>query len=610
MTAMNWTRIFVITAAARILQQKSYAFSFHLPLKGFRQSIHLQTPHSQRYVQLYSVVKGTEVVPHRVLGEKICNEIEDLIQQRAHARWRGDYQNADKFRDRLSHPDLLPPGFSLQIEDIPRSQGGGSQWSLLCDISNKVEAAKGSKVLQLAHATLGLAVSSSQTRQDCAKEQEKLVEEALRRLEGWASIQQMVQSGVSLLDCIDSEPDDVSNWWAVEQELRGRKAADAAFWFAISGVSNVDIYAYLLQVGLKEIERFGHRPSCRAKDLWAVVDRFAAAGIRPNGIALQVLSRLVSSKSDHEVSIDEVMARWDLHSDSCALLVWKFSTRQRKQRDFLASAARHWQIQHSTSAVYEISKTKYNWKHMYQDPERPLIIDIGCGMGLSLLGIASIAQSEEERHQWENCNFLGVDLSHLAIGYGNSISNRWKLDKSLKFVVDAAERALDAVKSSYPGVVSQVLIQFPTPYRLLPANANNSDYQGNTQLPKTAIDGFMVSKELLELIASLLQRSNGTLLLQSNCEDVALFMYNMAVRECGMVGVAAKDIRWKMPDEITQRTETWLSLQPNEPERAIGPSWWESPVLPVTCQTETEIACRLNKTPVHRCLLSTTENPL
>ena len=157
--------------------------------------------------------------------------------------------------------------------------------------------------------------------------------------------------------------------------------------------------------------------------------------------------------------------------------------------------------------------------------------------------------------------------------------------------------------SSYPGSVSQILIQFPTPYRLLPPHSSDEDYQGNTQLPKDAEDGFMVSKHLLKTVASLLQASQGTLLLQSNCEDVALHMHDTAIKYAGMAGVPSKDPRFKMPRQTTQRTDTWLSRQDHSPKRAAGASWWNSPVLSRVCQTETEIACELNETPVHRCLL-------
>eukprot|EP00977_Amphora_coffeiformis_P014725 scaffold4201_cov178-Amphora_coffeaeformis.AAC.20 len=558
-------------------------------------------------VPLYSTTTdGVEVDPSAVLNRSVYDQIEGWIQQRSEARWRGDYETADAFRQKLNASDLLPPGLSLVIEDIPRVKGGGSRWSLVYDVSEQVSMDDKPTVLQLAHSALGLAVSSSQTHRDCSQELDRLVDQTMGRLNSWFDVHGRMLEGLSLVDCLDSHPEVVSYWLAVEQELRGRKAADAAFWFAIAGVAREELYELLLRVGIKELQRFGHRPSCRIKHLWAVVDRFAAAGVRANSSDICALSALLSSKDDHQVPSDEVTARWDLHADASSLLVWKFSTRQRKQRDFLTSAARHWQSQCYSTSDIQLKATTYDWKEIFKEPKRPLVIDIGCGMGLSLLGIASTANSDEEWHQWEHCNFLGVDLSPLAIRYGEGIARRWGYEGSLHFIVDTAERALKAVDSSYPGPVSQVLIQFPTPYRMVPSNTTSSDYQGNTQLPKNAKEGFMVTEELLQQAASLLEKSHGRLLLQSNCEDVAIHMCKTAI-EAGMVGVQSKDPRLAMPVETTQRTNTWLSQQSESPNRAMGPIWWNSPILSKTCQTETEISCVLNNVPVHRCLLAVTE---
>jgi tRNA G46 methylase TrmB len=465
-------------------------------------------------------------------------------------------------------------------------------------------------VLQLAHAALGLAVSASKTRQDGQGQQAQLmVQQAKGRLTAWCRVQEELQKGVPLGKCTST--DDTALWWAVTQELRGRKAADAAFWFCMAGVRDAALYDALLDVSLHEVARFGYRPSCRTKDLWAAVDRLAAAGVRPTKRAVETLGAILSAREGRVVDGNEVANRWNLHTDSCALLVWKFSTRQRKQRDFLASAARHWQSQHGSDDTSEPAALpvavvweppSYDWSQIFGDPRRPLVIDVGCGMGMSLLGLASL----DDSHEWRNCNLLGVDLSTLAIGYARGLAHRWGLTGTLHFADDSAEHLLAAVLASYPGSVHQVLIQFPTPYRLLPVNGGDS-YKGNSQLPKNKEDGFMVSSDLLKKVAAALRKSRGTLLLQSNCEDVALYMYQAAVQHANMQGVLSENPRRSMLAETTQRTQTWLAQQGTELDRACGPVWCDTPVLPKVCQTETEIACTLNGTPVHRCLLMASE---
>ena len=61
---------------------------------------------------------------------------------------------------------------------------------------------------------------------------------------------------------------------------------------------------------------------------------------------------------------------------------------------------------------------------------------------------------------WQNCNFRGIDLSSLSIGYARGMSKRWKLDSIMHSEGDSAQRALEAVAATYPGPIAQVLVQF------------------------------------------------------------------------------------------------------------------------------------------------------
>mmetsp|Transcript_25606 Transcript_25606/g.45165 ORF Transcript_25606/g.45165 Transcript_25606/m.45165 type:complete len:198 (-) Transcript_25606:1041-1634(-) len=152
----------------------------------------------------------------------------------------------------------------------------------------------------------------------------------------------------------------------------------------------------------------------------------------------------------------------------------------------------------------------------------------------------------------------------------------------------------------YPGEIALCLIQFPTPYRL-PKEG------GNMQLPTSQFDGFMVTETLLESIHLNLLRSNGKLLLQSNCEDVAVFMRNLACDHVGFTfetedsqSPVSCSFENPQPKRVPQRTLDWIAMGG---ERAIGPGWFQTPVFHKEGCTETEKACLLNHTPVHRCLL-------
>ena len=139
---------------------------------------------------------------------------------------------------------------------------------------------------------------------------------------------------------------------------------------------------------------------------------------------------------------------------------------------------------------------QYDWSAMFKDPSRPLVVDVGCGMGVSLLGLASHQSStanSDIQVDWRECNFIGVDLSGLAIRYAQGVCERWSLaEQNLNFVVDPAEECLKMISETYPGKVSLVMLQFPTPYRFQ-GIAEDDDEHGDDRddlTPSVAHKGF------------------------------------------------------------------------------------------------------------------------
>jgi SAM-dependent methyltransferase len=528
----------------------------------------------------------TIVEAEQVLSTELMDILSELVQRRAQARWQGNYGQADELRNELDDIDL-PDGYSISLQDVPRKDGGGSSWSL---VRNTTELLlEGTTVLQLAHAALGLALASSGRRIPVPLHQ----------------LQALIQQANSRLAMGE----------AVEHELRGRKAADAAFWFSLAGSHDEYLLQSLSKICTKELERFGTRASCRGKDVLHIFERFAAAGLR-NNTDLEIMGKIALESKD--ASFSDSMDLLDFHSDRCLLMIWRFSTRQRKQRAFLESALKHWERQEQLNTGDAVenhpsySSNRYDWNKIYDDPTKPLVIDIGCGMGVSLLGLAQQKQNRTNNtgqlvDDWSACNFVGVDLSGLAIGFGQGMSRRWGLDGRLHFVVDAAEEFLHRVIESYPGSIELCLVQFPTPYRLpkvLSGGVNDS--RGNAQLPADTQNGFMVTTSLLRLIHQALWGTNGKLLLQSNCEDVAIWMKQTATVTVGFqpMDCSTYEIKGiKVPISMTKRTLDWIEM---DGERAEGDTWSNGPVLPRIGRTETEVACSINGVPVHRCLLMAT----
>lgn len=109
----------------------------------------------------------------------------------------------------------------------------------------------------------------------------------------------------------------------------------------------------------------------------------------------------------------------------------------------------------------------------------------------------------------------------------------------------------------------------------------------------------MVTKNLLSQIRQVLTKS-GKLLIQSNCEDVAVHMMNVAVEQVGFkpfafdLSVTEKNL---VGHTIPKRALDWQAFGG---ERAVGAHWSAEPILPSFGRTETEVACMFDGKPVHR----------
>lgn len=587
---------------------------------SMRHKTHPSTPFSKMALAA-SISQEVVINADSVLDSSVCEDIANLIQQRAEARWKGDYSKADEIRISIETIPI-PENFRIAVTDTPRGEGGGSSWALMYSIPAILHTSEESShderrnVLNLAHSALGMAVSYADRGKTMPIEQlEPLVAQAKNQLRKWSLIDRELRAsntkGRSTIsfDRLDDNTtkfhENLSHWTAVETHLSGRKAADAVFWFAVAGTSDSELFELLSSVCVKELKRFGDRPSCRPKDIMTILERLAAAGIRgDDNVDLEIVAtRCLSNKG-----IKLLKPVLSLHSDYCAAMIWNFSTKQRKQRIFLSTAAKRWEVDHNEIDGFpscELGR-KPSWSLLFDDPSRPLVIDVGCGMGLSLLGLSSIEAPINETIplDWGECNFVGVDLSSLSTNYAKGIAHRWALSGKLAFVVDTADHFLE-VAASYPGKVQSILIQFPTPFRQtsfadVDAYCSIAGY-GNSQLPKSANEGFMVTQCVLQRAAALLKDSEGELILQSNCEDVAIWMRKAAEQKAGFAAKNASITVTEVSGVPTQRTVNWIA---SGGQRASGHGWFDCPILPPVGRTETEIACVLNGKPVHRCVLT------
>ena len=390
-------------------------------------------------------------------------------------------------------------------------------------------------------------------------------------------------------------------------DIRGRSAADAAFAFAMAGVTDDNMYRTLAVVAKQELERVGQRPSFRSKYILQMVEKLAACGLRHDTSGVyRVAADCLASKKEH-LEVFDMLSRpdeFDLLSTRPLLWLWRFSARQHKVASRTNGGA--------TRASQQLAskQSAAEWVCGFKNPTLPLVVDVGCGMGVSLLGLATLTQAHQDsfnatpeaallgRIDWRQCNYVGGDLSQLCVGYARGIAQRWNVDDRLQYTYISAMELLGDIESHYPGEVALIMIQFPTPFQIKDV--------GNSQLPSDSESGFMVSKAVLGSAASLLERSNGYLLLQSNCEDVAVTMRQTAQDSFGFECVNGASLSVKSlgdsrsSSRTPQRTLEWIK---QEGKRAIGYGWSLKPMIPARGATETEISCRLSGTPIHRCLL-------
>ncbi|VEU43602.1 unnamed protein product [Pseudo-nitzschia multistriata] len=582
-----------------------------------------------------------------LLGAQDFDRIDGLVRERSLARWQGNYTGADDLKERILGDPGIPGGHEVFLRDLPRREGGGARWSLVPTVGQQArdeEFRSGTKILQLAHAALGLAVEDNQRprtpwrNRPRTESLEALVDKARARLE-------VLLEETRTLEQAEAAPDvEVSKkQTTLRTELGGRTAADAALWFALAGTKDARLFRGLADAASWELDRFGQRPSCKSKNVYQILERFSAAGLLGHDRLEAVARRCLRSKQaggggfagETEGALVPA-ASPNLHSDRSLLLIWKFATKQKKQQAFLRSVRKEWEDYHREEGSHNATETEteessrasgaasnrpdegpssYEWETMFRDATRPLVVDVGCGMGVSLLGLASTPgrQNGEEREsarlllggdaRWSDCNFVGVDLGALGIGYGRGIAHRWDLEGELAFAIDSAEDFCRKL-GSYPGEVRCCMIQFPTPFRL-----QNKD-GGNSQLPASQLDGFMVTEKLLETIHSSLHPTRGRLLLQSNCEDVAVWMRNLACRTVGFESIDDDNKDDDRSDGLSkqqrtpQRTLDWMAMGG---ERAEGRGWFQRNILHRKGATETEATCAINGTPIHRCLLKRKE---
>ncbi|GMH73115.1 hypothetical protein TrST_g10238 [Triparma strigata] len=469
--------------------------------------------------------------------------VEEKLKHREKARAERDFETADRLKTELE-------AIGFMLKDFA---DGSSEVYTLPPLPIELE---GPTVMNLAHAALG-AQSPLQV--------EALSRKICERIE-------KLGEGFSI-------------------ELSGSKPSDAMFWLTMAGATSSEVFDSLTECTKSEIHRMLAKESTRQIDVLKILERVASCNVVDDE-----LFRMIDN---------------DIYYAHPRSLIWlfRFGSRGRNMKRFSANVMKH-QFEDEVNEVEcegdrEHDSVDYN--NLFEDDSKPLILDIGCGFGTTLLGLKGM-----EGNEYDEFNLMGLDLSKTSVRYADGVSKRrgWE---GIRFVEDDIFNALEVLKGAYPGTIKAAFVQFPTPYRL--------ESGGNSQLPEKG-RGFMVNEKLFK---GLYELGCEMVLVQGNVEDVFLNMV-----KCGSengyrivddeekiclqrpfeynVGELQK-IRRSDPSRITARTERWLKERAKtyNDEDAVGllrvEARNEERFLPIQGLTETEANCILKGVPIFREIL-------
>lgn len=369
--------------------------------------------------------------------------------------------------------------------------------------------------------------------------------------------------------------------------LHGRQAADAAFYFALAGCKNNLVFEKLGEEMEKELKRFGKRNSCRPSDIMTVVERLSAAGLCSNASVFFTAAEVLRERGDAEkFQISPQTERWgraSLFATRSLLHLFRYSAKNRPS---------------SFSPRIE-ERCRFN----FTDTSRPIVVDIGCGYGVSINALARLAQDADAHPIWNGSNFVGFDADDNALRYAKAQAFMMHLQGQVTFKHSFALQALESLQE-YPGSVGLIMFQFPTPFQTID-KVNGPG--GNSKLPSR--EQFIITKKVLEVSHTLLRDHGGLLLVTSNVLDVASYCTSI-IEKFPFKLIVEEDILKanEKSDVILPRRQLRSSIK-NDFCYTVGEDWQPGYLWPLhgptsgrRARSETEAAYEVNRKPVFRLL--------
>lgn len=381
--------------------------------------------------------------------------------------------------------------------------------------------------------------------------------------------------------------------------LQGRQFADVAMSLAMAGADEPELFQLLARGAAAELNRTGARtpPLVVAQ----MIERCALAGLRHEDCPqlFEAAADLVCQGELASSGTARDLRAGNLSLFSARPLLWLF-------RHALRQGDRGAPPEDASVAHEAIASLNGDGEAGSGAPAPSrggLVLDLGCGFGISSLGMAM-----------SGYRVFAADASAHCVNFARSLARRWGLPpSSLRLEHCGAVAALGATLLDFRGPVEWILVNFPTPFAAAAAEGERPG--GNSQLPPSvASPAFMANVKLLEkarevLVARAGASGPGTLLLQSNCEDVAVTLRDMAEASGwfavtdGSLGPHVAAPRGEGADAPSWLPRRQLSYASAGGRRAAGEGWLAASPLPREAATETERYYEGEGLPVHRLAL-------
>ena len=293
-----------------------------------------------------------------ICTEKLSSDdVERLVRERDFYRSSRDYSKADEIKL------FLEQQYSVEITDVSYKQGGRSTWRYKLDRVGAIET----NFMELAHMSYELTSGSNSSE---ASIHIANIAKDLLRLQYYSFVDDAPDNiAVSATNNSPGEADSISittnsnsninssvmKGRSTSTEMQGRKYADAAFEFSMSGITDSELFAMLADSAYSELMRFGSRPSCKPVNILHIVEKLAVAGVKDHpifGLAHDILrARGVTEDVTRQLKPPN---RYSLFSSRPLMWLWRYATKQKKPTNTSSYTTSYGSMQHNSSmSAYE-----------------------------------------------------------------------------------------------------------------------------------------------------------------------------------------------------------------------------------------------------------------